>query len=1077
VSLLIKRWIRLFILLLAWVISAFPGLASAEQQQPLRVGSQTSFLPYVGTDAQGRSTGFAVELFTAVAATMDIPVTFYPEKRDIVWHDLKTGKIDALPLVARTPEREGQVEFTQPHTIGYDSFFVRKGSPALHSIEQARDMNIIVLRSDAANEALTSRGFSTQLIRVDNLADGFRLLSSGQHDAILAPLLQGNAQVHSIGLDNLVIPGPLLKEYRREFCFAVRKGDTELRDRLEQGLAIIKANGEYDRLYRKWIGIYETPTFPVKYVIWGALAAASLLALMGLWTWQLRRQVSLRTAELAKVYEDVQAERQRLHDVLQALPVYVVLLSQDYQVTFANHFFEQRYGKAHGRPCYEYLFNRDKPCDICETFKVLKTGTPVSWEWTGPDGYDYEIHDFPFKDMDGSPMIMEVGIDVTEMKKAKQALHEANASLEQRVAERTAELEIARQEAEQARDLLRATMDNAPALMSYVDSNCRYLRVNKSYEHWFGYSDEQVRGRHVRDVLGETAWQAIEPYVKRVLNGEQVDVELQVPYFDSPRWIQATYSPDIDAEGQVRGFVVHVLDISKRKKAEEELVKAHALLDGLLTQAPVGFSYLDRELRYLLINDRLAEINNLPAAAHIGRRIHDIVPMLIPAVEEIVKQILATGEPVKNRELSGEIPSAPGITRYWNESWYPLYDKASEIIGFGVIEEDITERKQAENALHEADKRKDEFLAMLAHELRNPLAPISDAVHIMKLSSLNETQLAWCSDVIGRQVEHLARLVDDLLDVSRISRGKIELKKERLEISTIVHRAIETSRPLLDARQHKFSVHLPSEPIYVEGDLVRLSQVVSNLLNNAAKYTDKHGSISLNVEPVYNDIFIRVRDNGRGIDPSSLSGLFELFYQVDRTIDRSEGGLGIGLALVKSLVTMHGGEVWAQSEGRGKGSEFVIRLPYLLLSPAAPAPLSTEPKSARGSLRILVVDDNRDAAQSLSLLLTSEGHSVSLAHDGYAALEVALAERPQVVLLDIGLPGMDGYAVARALRQHPELNTIHLIALSGYGRQEDREQAKTAGFNAYLVKPVNFDELQCALPSSITGQEHPAKPV
>ncbi|MDO9269022.1 MAG: transporter substrate-binding domain-containing protein [Methylobacter sp.] len=938
-----KRWVRLFALLLAWIIFVFPGLVSAEQP-PLRVGSEISFPPYADIDAQGHSAGFAVELFTAVAEVMDIPVTFHSDEWDMVWQNLKTGKIDALPLVSHTPERESQVEFTRPHTIGYDSFFVRKGSQAVNSIEQARAMNIIVMRSDTAHEALVSRGFTSQLVPVDNLADGFRLLASGQHDAVLAPLLQGNALVRKIGLDKIIIPGPLLKEYRREFSFAVRKGNTELRDRLDQGLAIVKANGEYDRLYRKWLGLYETPTFPVKYVVWGAVAAASLLALLGLWTWQLRRQVALRTAELAQTYSAVQAERQRLHDVLQALPVYVVLLSQDYQVTFANRFFEQRYGKAQGRPCHEYLFNRDKPCDVCETFKVLKTNTPINWEWTGPDDRDYEISDFPFTDTDGSPMIMEVGIDVTEMNRAKRALREANASLEQRVTERTAELEVARQEAEQVRDLLRVTMDNAPALMSYIDKDCRYLRINRSYELWFSQSDEQVRGRHMREVLGEAAWQAIVPYVQRVLAGEQVDFELQVPYLGSgPRWIQATYSPDFDAEGQVRGFVVHVLDIS--------------------------------------------------------------------------------------------------------------------------------ERKQAANALKEIDQRKDEFLAMLAHELRNPLAPISNAVHIMKLSNLDETRLAWCRDVIGRQVEHMVRLVDDLLDVSRINQGKIELKKERLEVATIVQRAVETSQPLIDAHRHELSVHLPPEPVVVEGDLVRLSQVVSNLINNAAKYTDEGGCIRLTVESAGKNIFIRVRDNGRGIDPSALPGLFQLFYQVDRTLDRAEGGLGIGLALVKSLVTMHGGDVWAQSEGRGKGSEFVIRLPCLRSSLAVPVPHPTEPKSAKGPLRILVVDDNRDAAQILSMLLTSEGHTVWLAYDGYEALEVAQAERPQVVLLDIGLPGMDGYAVAQALRQDPTLKTTRLIAQSGYGRQEDRERAKAAGFNDYLVKPVNFDELQCVLASVIISDK------
>ncbi|EIC28155.1 PAS domain S-box [Methylomicrobium album BG8] len=566
--------------MLACIIAGLPSFAGTEPQQPLRVGSEIGFLPYVDIDDQGRATGFAVELFEAVASTMDIPIDFHPGRWDTVWQGLKTGKLDALPLVAHMPESEGQVEFTKPHTIGYDSFFVRKGRDPIKFIEQARSLNIIVLRADAAHDALRSRGFDQQLVLVDNLADGFRLLASGQHDALLAPQLQGNQLRHRIGLESIIVPGPLLKEYRREFCFAVRKGNTELRDRLDQGLAIVKANGEYDRLYRKWLGINEIPTFPATYLAWGVSAAVSLLALMGLWTWQLRRQVALRTRELTQANQSAQAERQRLYDVLQALPVYVVLLSKDYRVIFANRFFEQRYGKAQGRPCYKYLFNRNAPCEVCDTFNIFKTGGPLDWRWSGPDGRDYEIHDFPFADTDGSPMIMEVGIDITEVNRARQALSEANASLERRVAERTAELAKAWQEAEHTRDLLQITMDNAPALMSYIDREGRYQRINKNYELWFGYTAEQVLGRHIRDVHGEALWQTVEPYLERVLTQERIDFEFQSLFHDGNlRWVHGTYSPDVDAEGQVRGFVGHVLNITERKQAEEALLRLNAELE------------------------------------------------------------------------------------------------------------------------------------------------------------------------------------------------------------------------------------------------------------------------------------------------------------------------------------------------------------------------------------------------------------------------------------------------------------------------------------------------------------------
>jgi PAS domain S-box-containing protein len=533
------------------------------------------------------------------------------------------------------------------------------------------------------------------------------------------------------------------------------------------------------------------------------------------------------------------------------------------------------------------------------------------------------------------------------------------------------------------------------------------------------------------------------------------DINLIRP--DGLAWAEMRSAP-VEWDGQP-GYVIALRDITERKHMELERQKFVSLADNSME----FISMCDMNFNSFYINEAGMRLIGLDSVEQCGRT--PIEEFFFPEdqrfiINEFFPRVLRDGHAdveIRFRHFK----TGAAIWMIYNVFF--IKDSTGEPVGIATVSRDISERKQAEAAMREADRRKDEFLAMLAHELRNPLAPISNAVHIMKHFSLDKKRLAWCHDVIGRQVEHLVRLVDDLLDVSRISRGKIELKRELLEISTIVQRAVETSQPLMEAHRHEFSVHLPPEPVIVEGDLVRLSQVVSNLINNAAKYTDEEGCIRLTVERGDNEIFIRVRDNGRGIDPSALPGLFQLFYQVDRTIDRSEGGLGIGLALVKSLVTMHGGEVWAISEGRGKGSEFVVRLPCLPQAPDVPVLYQAGAKPTGSSFRILVVDDNRDAAQSLSLLLNTVGHAVSLAYDGHAALEAALAERPEVVLLDIGLPGMDGYTVARALRQHPGLEKTHLIALSGYGRQVDREQARKAGFNGYLTKPVDFDELQYAL--------------
>jgi signal transduction histidine kinase/DNA-binding response OmpR family regulator len=362
--------------------------------------------------------------------------------------------------------------------------------------------------------------------------------------------------------------------------------------------------------------------------------------------------------------------------------------------------------------------------------------------------------------------------------------------------------------------------------------------------------------------------------------------------------------------------------------------------------------------------------------------------------------------------------------------------------------------------IQENDRRKNEFLAMLAHELRNPLAPIRNAVEILRMSDIKDHDLQWANDVIARQVEQMVRLVDDLLDISRISGGKIHLRKEPVDVALAVARAVETSQPLITARKQELQVSLPPEPIVVDADLVRLAQVLSNLLNNAAKYTGEGGNISLMIIREDNDAVFRVRDNGIGISPEMLSQVFDLFAQASRSLDRSQGGLGIGLTLVRRLVELHGGSVQAQSDGANRGSEFVVRLPI------STRPLSEREPSKNGSRmqvvaprRILIVEDMPDVAKSLARLLRLVGHHVVTALDGRSALEELSTSTFDVVLLDIGLPGMDGFEVARAVRRQPCADSLVLVALTGYGQEDDRLRSREAGFDYHLTKPVDFDTL------------------
>ena len=380
---------------------------------------------------------------------------------------------------------------------------------------------------------------------------------------------------------------------------------------------------------------------------------------------------------------------------------------------------------------------------------------------------------------------------------------------------------------------------------------------------------------------------------------------------------------------------------------------------------------------------------------------------------------------------------------------------------------DITERVRMERKLHEqtealADlhRRKDEFLAMLAHELRNPLAAISNSVQLLRLQKdVNRFQLQ-ARAVIGRQVTQLTRLVDDLMEASRITTGRVQLRMDQYIISGIVERAVETARPLMDQHGHEFTVSVPPEPIWLHADAARLEQVVVNLLTNAAKYTGESGHIWLTVQQEGNECVLRVRDTGVGIAPEFLPRIFDLFAQAERSLDRSQGGLGIGLALVQRLVEMHGGRVDVVS-ALGQGSEFVVRLPVVLAPASEPSSIPAGTASATGpSLRVLVVDDNVDTAQTLAMFLEALGHVVRMSHDGPTALKAALDYRPNVVLLDIGLPGLNGYEVAKRMRQQPGLNNIVLVAITGYGQEADRQRSQEAGFNYHLVKPADFGKVQ-----------------
>ncbi len=435
------------------------------------------------------------------------------------------------------------------------------------------------------------------------------------------------------------------------------------------------------------------------------------------------------------------------------------------------------------------------------------------------------------------------------------------------------------------------------------------------------------------------------------------------------------------------------------------------------------------------------------------------------------QRVMSTGAGVEAEE---NYTGADGVQRTYLSTKSPLRDRSGQIIGVIGVSRDISERlvarerlhtalKSAESAsaaLREADLRKDEFLAMLAHELRGPLAPLRNMVEILKRKTENADVVQSAAGMMERQLGQLVRLVDDLIDVSRITRGQIELRTKTVDLSSIILQCVEACRPLAEAANHELNVSLWPQPIRLHGDSVRLTQVFSNILNNACKYTKPGGKIHLSSEVHEGEVIVTVKDSGIGIAPDQLNVIFDLFAQIDRTLERTQSGLGIGLTLVKRLTEMHGGTVNAHSEGLGTGTEIVVRLPTINETIESPAAPHGEAERAVPGRRFLVVDDNEDSASSLAMLLSLDGHDVQMAHDGVAAVKAAESFRPDVVLLDIGLPRLNGYETCRRMRGQSAGSKLVIVALTGWGQEEDRRKSREAGFDHHMIKPVDYDALK-----------------
>jgi PAS domain S-box-containing protein len=654
---------------------------------------------------------------------------------------------------------------------------------------------------------------------------------------------------------------------------------------------------------------------------------------------------------------------------------------------------------------------------------------------------------------------------------------------------------------------LKTIYASAPVGLCFVDRELRYVSINNALAEMNGRWPEYFIGKTVRESVPELA-DSVEAHYRRVIDTGQpvIDEEVQVGAPSRPlerRIGLCSYYPVHTETGQLLGVNVAVRDITRRKQAEadtlflldlgegirfaadaDELLWAVAVALGEhLKASRCGFLEVDAEhdrinvqrdyhphLHSLVGNYSLSAVSPAIVTAAEGGQ---IIAIADAATDERTAKIFESWQEFGMRALvitpllrDGILVSALVVASSeghdWTEREITLVNIVAERTWLAVERLRLDSvLRESDAALRDADRRKDEFLATLAHELRNPLSLVRNVITLQRTPSAPETDPRWGQDIIERQVSYLTRLTDDLFDVSRITRDKLALQKESVNLAEVIRAAVESSRPLIDQRQHELTVTMSQDSIYVEADRVRLTQVFMNLLNNAAKYTPNPGHIWLNVEQAGDTVVVRVKDTGIGIAAENLPHLFELFYQVDRSFTRSEGGLGLGLTLVYRLVELHGGKVEVRSDGVNRGSEFIVHLPVLPVMQTSEQMDGNNPifPLATSRRRILVADDFPQSAAILARLLRQDGNEVQVAQDGIEAIETAAEFRPDVAVLDIAMPKLDGFDVARVIREQPWGKSIFLIALSGWGQQIDRQRSKNAGFDAHLTKPAKYETL------------------
>ena len=773
---------------------------------------------------------------------------------------------------------------------------------------------------------------------------------------------------------------------------------------------------------------------------------------------------------LERKTRELQQQRQWYEVTLSSIGDAVITTDADGRVTFLNPAAEAMTGwalrEAGGEPLPSVfrIINEDTRQTAENPIeKVLANGRVVGLAnhtaLIARDGTERSIEDSaaPIRDANGAIVgAVMVFHDVTSSRKAQRALRASE-------------------------ERLRAMFSQAAIGIGVANLDGTFDEANRSFCSMLGYPLEELKTRTFLQLTHADDRAATETEVLRLLDGAIDSYCLEKRYVRKGGgvfWSNTTVTLMHHENGAPSQFLGIVEDITQRKEADAMRTRLAGViessddaivtktLDGIITSWNPGaqriFGYsadevLGKPITVLIPADHLDEEPAILERLRRGQRV-DHYSTVRRRKDGALIDVSLSVSPIK--DFSGRIIGASKIAR--DITAQKRAEEANARL-YEAAQREIASRERAEAALREIDERKDLFLATLAHELRNPLAPIRQAALISNTPDATETQKRWSHDVISRQVHNMSLLLDDLLDISRVTRGTLELRMEMADLAGVVEAAIETARPAIDAKRHKLTVNLPSEPVVFAADPLRLAQVLANLLTNAAKYTDPGGSIELRASASKDAVTLTVADTGIGLAPDALPLVFTMFSQIKTSLDRSEGGLGIGLALSKGLVDLHGGSIEARSAGAGRGSEFTVSLPRRTVTRDKPVPQLTPSGQRVAARRVLIADDNRDAADTLAMLLRLEGHEVKVVHDGKQALAGFQELNPEVALLDIGMPELDGYEVARRVRQGTLGRAVTLVAVTGWGQESDKARALAAGFNHHFTKPVEPERLLALL--------------